>query len=299
MFEEGIAIPPVKIYSEGVRNDAVFTIVRRNTRVPEMLSADLDSEIQACLMGARRMAGLFERFGKEQVEACFQAILEKCRDIYRNELLSKIADGEYAWEDYVEHDGITDPKLHKIALKMTKKDGKITLDFNGTDPQSTGPINWPADYADGAFLIKWIAPILRNLADTPERAAEIHVNEGVCDVFEVIFPSQRHADHAGMAGGDQCAVVCAAALSRSARRRGGAGGGRAGCRPTRKPSATPDSSAMIWKASRSCRVRCSAAAPAGAIMPTAAMPSTSCRTRATSPPNSPRPGFRCWWRSWR
>jgi N-methylhydantoinase B len=188
VFEEGIAVPPVKIYSEGVRNDAVFTIIRRNTRVPEMLSADLDSELQACLMGAQRMMGLFERFGKEQVEACFQAILDKCRDIYRNELLPKIADGEYAWEDYVEHDGITDPKLHKIALKMTKKGGKITLDFNGTDPQSTGPINWPADYADGAFLIKWIAPILRNLADTPERAAEIHVNEGVCDVFEVIFP---------------------------------------------------------------------------------------------------------------
>jgi len=60
VFEEGIAIPPVKIYSEGVRNDAVFTIIRRNTRVPEMLSADLDSEIQACLMGARRMAGLMK-----------------------------------------------------------------------------------------------------------------------------------------------------------------------------------------------------------------------------------------------
>jgi len=188
VFEEGLAIPPVKIYSEGVRNNAVFTIVRRNTRVPEMLSADLDSEIQACLMGAQRMAGLFARFGRDQVEACFQAILEKCRDIYRNELLSRIADGEYAWEDYVEHDGLTDPKLHKLALKMTKKGGKLTLDFNGTDPQSSGPINWPADYADGAFLIKWIAPILRNLADTPERAAEIHVNEGVCDVFEVIFP---------------------------------------------------------------------------------------------------------------
>lgn len=188
VFEEGMAIPPVKIYSEGVKNDAVFTIIKRNTRVPEMLSADLDSEVQACLMGARRMQGLFERFGKDQVEACFQAILDKCRDIYRNELLSKIADGEYAWEDYVEHDGLTDPKLHKIAIKMTKTAGKIVLDFNGTDPQSTGPINWPTDYADGAFLIKWIAPILRNLADTPERAAEIHVNEGVCDVFEIVFP---------------------------------------------------------------------------------------------------------------
>jgi N-methylhydantoinase B len=188
VFEEGLAIPPVKLYAEGVRNEAVFTIVKRNTRVPDMLAADLDSEVQACLMGAERMAGLFERFGRAQVEACFQAILDKCTNIFRDELLPRIADGEYRWEDYVEHDGVTDPKLHKIALTMTKAGGRITLDFTGTDPQSTGPINWPADYADGAFLIKWIAPILRNLADTPERAAEIHVNEGVCEVFAVKFP---------------------------------------------------------------------------------------------------------------
>jgi N-methylhydantoinase B len=172
----------------GARNDAVFTIIKRNTRVPDMLAADLDSEVQACLMGARRMTELFERFGRDTVEACFQSILDKCRDIFRHELLPRIADGEYRWEDYVEHDGLTDPKLHKLAITMIKTADRITLDFTGTDPQSMGPINWPADYAGGAFLIKWIAPILRNLADTPERAAEIHVNEGVCEVFDVVFP---------------------------------------------------------------------------------------------------------------
>jgi N-methylhydantoinase B len=188
VFEEGLAVPPIKLYDAGLRNDAVVTIVTRNTRVPEMLAADLDSEVKACVMGAQRMQGLFARFGRDTVESCFQAILEKCRDVYRHELLPKIADGEYRWEDYVEHDGVGAPKLHKLALKMIKRGDHITLDFNGTDPQSPGPINWPADYADGAFLIKWIAPILRNLADTPERAAEIHVNEGVCEVFDVVFP---------------------------------------------------------------------------------------------------------------
>jgi N-methylhydantoinase B len=188
VFEEGLAVPPIKLYDRGVRNDAVMTIVRRNTRVPDMLAADIDSEVQACVMGAQRMAELFERFGTETVEACFQAILDKCRDIFRKELLPKIADGEYRWEDYVEHDGVSAPRLHKLALKMVKRGERITLDFSGTDPQSPGPINWPADYAGGAFLIKWIAPILRNLADTPERAAEIHVNEGVCEVFDVVFP---------------------------------------------------------------------------------------------------------------
>src|SRR3989449_1601683 len=159
-----------------------FEIKSRNRRRKKMRGPgkflDKESAIQ----------GLFARFGRQAVEACFQAILDKCRDIYRNELLPKIADGEYSWEDYGEHDGVSDPKLHKLALKMIKRGGRITLDFTGTDPQSSGPINWPADYAGGAFLIKWIAPILRNLADTPERAAEIHVNEGVCEVFDIVFP---------------------------------------------------------------------------------------------------------------
>ena len=188
VFEEGLAIPPIKLYEAGVRNDAVLTIIKRNTRVPEMLAADLDSEVKACVMGARRLEALFARFGREVVELCFQAILDKCRDIYRNELIPKIADGEYCWADYVEHDGVSAPRLHKLALKMIKRGSHITLDFTGTDAQSPGPINWPADYSAGAFLIKWIAPILRNLADSPERAAEIHVNDGVCEVFDVVFP---------------------------------------------------------------------------------------------------------------
>ena len=188
VFEEGLMIPPIKIVDAGVRNEEALKIIRRNTRVPEMLAADVDSEIQACIMGAERMAELFARFGRETVEACFQTILDNCAGVFRDELLPKIKNGTYSWEDYVEHDGLTDPSLHKLALTMTKTDDKIVLDFNGTDPQALGPINWPADYADGKFLIKWIAPVLRNLADTPERAAEIHCNEGVCQIFEVIFP---------------------------------------------------------------------------------------------------------------
>jgi N-methylhydantoinase B len=188
VFEEGLAVPPIRVYSEGKRNDEAFKIIRRNTRLPEILSADLDSEIQACIMGARRMEELFQRFGTATVEACFQAIIEKCRNTFRDELMPKIADGEYVWHDYVEREIDGQVKLHKIALKMTKTPDKIVLDFTGTDPQSDGPLNWPADYADGVFLIKWIAPILRNLADSPERAAEINVNEGVCEIFDVVFP---------------------------------------------------------------------------------------------------------------
>ena len=283
VFEEGLAIPPIKLYDAGVRNDAVFTIIKRNTRVPEMLAADLDSEVQACVMGARRMEGLFARFGRETVEACFQAILDKCRDIYRNELLPKIADGEYSWEDYVEHDGVSDPKLHKLALKMIKQGERITLDFTGTDPQSTGPINWPADYAGGAFLIKWIAPILRNLADTPERAAEIHVNEGVCEVFEVVFPPKGTlitpewpaATNARSFVLLRCLGLLAGVVAQAV---DGPHAGRPGDHPLHRLLRSRCSTA-----SRFSRARCSAAARAVAITPTATTPSTSCRTSRNQP----------------
>ena len=97
-----------------------------------MLEADVDSEIQAVLMGARRMTELFARFGQDVVEACFQAILDKTKSIFLNELFPKIENGEYYWEDYVEHDAFTDPKLHKIALKITiKLSNELTSGFPG------------------------------------------------------------------------------------------------------------------------------------------------------------------------
>jgi N-methylhydantoinase B len=65
---------------------------------------------------------------------------------------------------------------------------RLILDFTGTGPQAKGPINHCGNFADGNFLKKWLAPILRNLADTPERMAELDVNEGVVPLIEMRFP---------------------------------------------------------------------------------------------------------------
>ena len=70
----------------------------------------------------------------------------------------------------------------------SSRDVPLVLDFTGTSPQAKGPINHCGDYADGNFLKKWLAPILRNLAETPERMAELDVNEGVVPLIEMRFP---------------------------------------------------------------------------------------------------------------
>ena len=87
-----------------------------------------------------------------------------------------------------------EPRLHTQRITLTRTDAedadgeRLILDFTGTAPQAKGPINHCADYADGNFLKKWLAPILRNLADTPERMAELDVNEGVVPLIEMRFP---------------------------------------------------------------------------------------------------------------
>jgi N-methylhydantoinase B len=188
VFEEGLMVPPIRLWAEGVPNEAALKIMTRNSRMPDSLAADLDAECSACLMGARRLAELFARYGRSTVDGCFDAIIDNTTRVYRDEILAKIPDGTYTWEDYAEHDGVDPPRLHTQRITLTKTPSTLVLDFTGTSPQAKGPINHAANYAGGSFLAKWLAPILRNLADTPERMAELDVNEGVVPLMEMRFP---------------------------------------------------------------------------------------------------------------
>lgn len=196
VYEEGLMVPPIKLWDQGVPNQAALTIMTRNSRMPDALAADLDAECSACLMGARRMTELYERYGIDTVEACFDSMMDATTEIYRREILSKIPKGEYTWEDYAEHDGVDEPMLHVQRITLTKtgpedeRGERLILDFTGTGPQAKGPINHCGDYADGNFLAKWLAPVLRNLADSPERMAELDVNEGVIPLIEMKFPEK-------------------------------------------------------------------------------------------------------------
>ena len=191
VFEEGLMVPPIKLWDQGVPNAAALRIMTRNSRMPDSLAADLDAECSACLMGSRRLSELFTRYGRETVESCFDALIDNTTETYRREILSQIPDGSYVWEDYAEHDGVDEPRLHaqRITLTMdSTREVPLVLDFTGTSPQAKGPINHCGDYADGNFLKKWLAPILRNLAETPERMAELDVNEGIVPLIEMRFP---------------------------------------------------------------------------------------------------------------
>ncbi len=146
-------------------------------------------------------------------------------------MLAKIPDGQYVWEDYAEHDGVDEPRLHTQRITLTDDRSRRPGRRRGSSstspapsPQAKGPINHCGDYADGVFLKKWLAPILRNLADTPERMAELDVNEGVVPLIEMRFPPAGHPAHPDLPGADQRPHLRDPAPARRAGR--GAGQGR-------------------------------------------------------------------------
>src|SRR6476469_7535158 len=120
VFEEGLMVPPIKLWDAGVPNRAALAIMTRNSRMPESLAADLDAECSACLMGARRLGELFDRYGRDAVEASFDAIIDRTTQTYRREILTKIPVGRWVWEDYAEHDGVDEPQLFAQRITMTR-----------------------------------------------------------------------------------------------------------------------------------------------------------------------------------
>ena len=95
IFHEGIIVPAVRIYREGVLNDEAFRIFLRNSRFPDILRGDIRAVLAGCQLGERRVLELFERFGAETVLAAWALFEQQCRDTIRKTLESRIPDGTY------------------------------------------------------------------------------------------------------------------------------------------------------------------------------------------------------------
>lgn len=179
VFEEGIQVPPIKLYARGVRNDDVWKVILRNSRYPEDLRGDVDAFVGATRIIQRRVEELCRRYGTDVVEAGFYRIMDRCEEIVREEALPHIPNGEYIGEDFLETDGIDLDKPIKLMLTVRKDPEKIIVDFAGTDPQVPGPVNW---VMDGRHYSKWLGGFVK--AQVPGMI----VNEGMTRVFKAYLP---------------------------------------------------------------------------------------------------------------
>jgi len=148
VFQEGIRIPPLKLYAGGEAVEAVFELIDRNVRVPRQVLGDVRSQVAACLTGEKGYLRLLAEYGASRFAACTNALLDQAERLARI-AIAAMPDGTYTFTDYMDDDGI-DPDLIPITVAITVSGDRLIADFTGSAPQVRGGINSPLPFTKSA-----------------------------------------------------------------------------------------------------------------------------------------------------
>ncbi len=189
-FQEGMLIPPVKLISGGVLSEDIIDIMRANSRQPVSLYGDLNGQINALDLGVGRFGELLDEYGDDLVDAAFIELCARAARLMRANI-AELADGNYACDDWLDNDGISDAPL-AIALDMKISGDKLVLDFSRTAAACAGPVNISRATAIAACYVA----LKHVFHDVP-------ANAGVLEPIEFVIPkgSILHATHPRPVGG--------------------------------------------------------------------------------------------------
>ena len=142
IFEEGVIIPPFKLYRKGVLQEDPLRIILNQVRQPEWNRADLNGIVAACRTAGSRIQELCDRFGPETYVSALDALLERNYQAMKTLLAIVFEDGQrIEFSDWICDDGVGfGPYALKLAL--TRNGDTVHLDFSGSSPQAKGPINY-------------------------------------------------------------------------------------------------------------------------------------------------------------
>ena len=139
IYQEGLRIPPLRLYEAGKPVRALFDLIDRNVRVSHRVLGDLRAQLAACHIGEREVRKLSARHGKDRLKAGFDQLLDYAERLTRAEIAA-FPDGVYPFTDLIDDDGI-DPGPIPITVTITVSGDRLTADFEGTAKQVRGAIN--------------------------------------------------------------------------------------------------------------------------------------------------------------
>ena len=179
IFEEGLRLPPVKLYRRGELQADILTIAATQSRMPEWYKADLHALVASCRVAARRVGEICERFGDAVFDAAVNELLARNRRAMKQLIVSAIGEAPVSFEDYVCDDG-QGAGPFKIKCTMWREGEKVVLDFAGTDPQSSSSINFLLN----ENMFKMFFGIYMIMVFDPQ----ILFNDGFYDLVDVRIP---------------------------------------------------------------------------------------------------------------
>jgi len=179
IYEDGIVVPPTKIYNKGKLNEDVLRVVLHNCRLPEWNLSDFNAITAALRTAATRCVEIAERFGDDVFYSAMDAMLERNKRAMRALIRQNVPETKQFFEDYICDDGLN-MGPYRIKCSMWREGDKCIFDFTGTDPQSISSINFLLNEE----MFKMFAGICMIMVFDPQ----ILFNDGFYDLMEVRIP---------------------------------------------------------------------------------------------------------------
>ena len=140
IYQEGLRIPPLKLYSRGALNETLAALIKINVRVPDRVWGDLSAQFAAAQAGRRGIEKLMQRYGADEVEAYMRELLDYAERMTRAEIKTWPI-GTWHFTDHIDNDGFSEtPIAIKVAITV-RDDGSLFVDYTGSSPQVKGALN--------------------------------------------------------------------------------------------------------------------------------------------------------------
>jgi N-methylhydantoinase B len=178
IYQEGLRIPPLKLYERGARNETLFALIEKNVRVPVKVFGDLRAQLAACHIAEAAMLDLAAHYGPEKLAQYMTELVDYAERMTRA-AIRELPDGVYDFLDHIDDDGIDVGRPIPLKVTITKTGDRVHVDWTGTSPQVRGAINNTLSYTKSASYcgIRSILP------------QNIPTNEGVFRAITVTAPA--------------------------------------------------------------------------------------------------------------
>ncbi len=179
IFQEGIRIPPTKLYKKGVLQEDILELILHNVRTSQWNRFDLNALVAACNTAAKRVNELVARFGVETVCSTMDVMLDRNKEAMRFIIQNFIPEEPRVFEDYICDDGMG-MGPYKIKCTMWREGDIAIFDFNGTDPQAQSSVNF---YLNEDMFKMFFGSFTINVVDP-----QLRFNDGFYDLVDVRIP---------------------------------------------------------------------------------------------------------------
>lgn len=187
IYQEGLRIPPLKLYERGVLNTTLEAMIKINVRVPDRVWGDLSAQFAAAQVGKRGIDKLIQRYGADDVDAYMQELLDYAERLTRQEIKTW-PKGTYRFTDHIDDDGFSDRPIPINVAVTVRDDGSLFVDYTGSSPQVRGALNATLSFTHSLTYLSVRCVLARDIPNNVGMFRCVEVKAPEASVLNPVMP---------------------------------------------------------------------------------------------------------------